>query len=113
MECPGSLFVNDIKGKRKEIKRYEVNQAQETLDIFLAPNGNTVRQEQKMRNIAIKWADDMRTRKISKDKAWLAIQSMIRKTLEYPLPELNLSKQQCENIMSPILQYGLPAIGVC
>ncbi len=82
-ECPGSIFVNDINGHRKEVKGY-----------------------------TIKWADDMRMGKISKYEAWFAIQSTIWKTLEYLLPAVNLSKQQCKKYYDPI-QYGLPTIGVC
>jgi hypothetical protein len=55
----------------------------------------------------------MRTGKIKRDEAWLAITSTIMKTMSYPLPALNLSKQQCDDIMAPIIIYGLPAIGVC
>jgi hypothetical protein len=33
--------------------------------------------------------------------------------LSYPLPALNLTREQCEKIMAPILQYGLPHMGVC
>jgi hypothetical protein len=39
--------------------------------------------------------------------------STIWKSLSYPLPALNMSKEECEQIMKPILQYLLPAIGVC
>jgi hypothetical protein len=55
----------------------------------------------------------MQTGKISPSETWLAITSTIWKTLSYPLPAINLSKRQCENIMAPVLQYGLPALGIC
>jgi hypothetical protein len=38
---PGSIFINDIQGKRKELRRCEVWDAQETLGVCLAPDGNT------------------------------------------------------------------------
>jgi hypothetical protein len=66
-----------------------------------------------MMDLAIEWADCMRTGKIPKDDAWLAFNSTIWKTLSYPLPALNMSKEECESIMKPVLQYLLPAIGVC
>lgn len=55
----------------------------------------------------------MRTGKISQSETWLAITSTIWRTLSYPLPATNLTKQQCEAIMYPILKYGLPAMGIC
>ena len=66
-----------------------------------------------MMDKAKKWADAMRSGRISRQEAWLAITSTIWKTLSYPLSATNLTKSQCEQIMSPILKYGLPAIGVC
>ncbi len=112
-ECPASIVINDIEGDRKELRRCDVGDAQETLGIFLAPNGNTKQQQIKMLTSAIKWADCMRTGMIPRDDAWLAFQSTIWKTLSYPLPALNLTKEECEKILAPALHYLLPAVGVC
>lgn len=81
--------------------------------MYLAPDGNTRRQVQKMVDSAISWADGMRTGKISKEDAWLSFQSTIWKSLTYPLPAVNISKEACKRIMAPVLHYLLPAIGVC
>jgi hypothetical protein len=34
-------------------------------------------------------------------------------TLSYPLNATNLTKAQCDTIMAPLLNYALPAMGVC
>ncbi len=112
-DCPGTIYINDINGNRKELRRCQVDDAQETLGVFLAPDGNTRQQQCKMLALATEWADCMRTGMIPKDDAWLAFHSTIWKSLTYLLPALNLSKADCEQIMRPILQYLLPAIGVC
>jgi hypothetical protein len=41
-DSPGSILLNDIEGIPKEQRRCEVHDAQETLGIFLAPDGNTI-----------------------------------------------------------------------
>jgi hypothetical protein len=112
-DSPGRSFVNDINGIRKELQRLEPSQAETTLGVDLALDGNTLQQARKMIDTAQKWADNMRTGRISRDEAWLAITSTIWRTLAYPLPSLNLTKPQCEDIMAPILRYGLPAMGIC
>jgi hypothetical protein len=66
-----------------------------------------------MKETAMKWLDAMHSGQISRSEAWLAITSTIWKTLTYPLLAIKLSKEQCKEIMAPILTYGLPAIGVC
>ncbi len=55
----------------------------------------------------------MRTGKLSRQNTWTAISTTIWRTLSYPLSSLNLTRQQCDKIMAPILKYGLPAMGVC
>lgn len=110
-QCPRQLYVNDIHGCRQLLQRLEPYQAETTLGVDLAPNGDTT--QQKMRNQAIKWADAMRTGKLSRQNTWTAISTTIWRTLSYPLSALNLTRQQCDKIMAPILKYGLPAMGIC
>jgi hypothetical protein len=110
---PASFEVRDITGILRPVKRYEVWEAQETLGVYLAPDGNTAAQFDKMLDKAVKWADNMRTGRISKNEVWLAFSSTIWRTLCYPLPALNLTKKQCELIMTPLLKYLLPALGIC
>ncbi len=112
-ECPGSIWINDINGIRKELKRCEVRDAQETFGVCLAPDGNLLQQQQKMMDAAIKWSDCMRIGWISRDEAWLSFYSTVWKTISYPLPALNLAKGDYDKIMAPILKYVLPALGVC
>jgi hypothetical protein len=106
-------MVKDIANTRKVIKRLEPHQAYETLGVFLAPDGNLEEQFQKMLAAANKWAENLRTGKISRNEAWLALQSTIMRTLVYPLPAIRLTKSQCESIMAPLLHFCLPAMGVC
>jgi hypothetical protein len=87
-------MVKDIANTRKVIKRLEPHQAYETLGVFLAPDGNLEEQFQKMLAAANKWAENLRTGKISRNEAWLALQSTIMRTLVYPLPAIRLTKSQ-------------------
>jgi len=43
------LFVNDISENRKKIKQYDAGGAQEILGIYLAPNGDNMKQAEKMK----------------------------------------------------------------
>jgi hypothetical protein len=105
--------MNDINNTRKMVRRIHTNQAEETLGVWISPDGNTTTQFQKLLQKALLWAEQMRTGSIRRDEAWLALQSTIWRTFCYPLNAVNLTTQQCEQIMSPVLQYALPAMGVC
>jgi hypothetical protein len=52
-DSPGELQVNDISNCRKLIKRLEANEAYETLGVFLAPDGNSNAQFEKMKKAVI------------------------------------------------------------
>jgi hypothetical protein len=112
-ECPGILWIKDITGARKELNRCDGHNAQETLGVFLAPDGNLSQLWDIIKEAAIVWADCMRTGKILREDAWLSFYSTIWKTLSYPLPAQNLKRDNYDNIMAPILRYLLPAMGIC
>jgi hypothetical protein len=105
--------MNDINETRKTVRCISTHQAEETLGVWISPNGCTKTQTEKMIEKANLWADHMRTGIITKAETWLALNSTIWRTFSYPLNALNLSKKQCEQIMSPVLNYALPAMGVC
>jgi hypothetical protein len=88
-------------------------EAQETLGVYLAPDGNKQAQFNKMLQKVLLWADNMRTGHIAKKDVWLSLTSTIWRTLCYPLSAVNLMKKQCDKLMSPLLNYALPALGVC
>jgi hypothetical protein len=112
-ETEATLSVKDIHGEIKVLKRIDYHQAMTTLGVDLAPDGNLEQQARKMKDTATLWADQMRTGKLSRTEYWLAFYSTLWRTLEYPLPALNLTQKQCEDIMSPALNQLLPSIGVC
>jgi hypothetical protein len=112
-DTPATLYMNDIRNVRKAVRRISTNDAEETLGVWIAPNGDTRVQCEKLVEKSRIWADHMRTGSIRKDEAWLAMQTTIWRTFCYPLNAVNLTKAQCEAIMSPVLHYALPAMGVC
>jgi hypothetical protein len=112
-DTPATLYMNDIQNVRKAVRRISTSDAEETLGVWIAPNGDTRVQCEKLVEKSRIWADHMRTGSIRKDEAWLAMQSTIWRTFCYPLNAVNLTKAQCETIMSPVLHYALPAMGVC
>jgi hypothetical protein len=87
--------------------------AAEPLGICLAANGDTSTQFHRMLGKAKDWVDNMKHGCLSRQEAWTALHTTIICTLMYPQPVLNLSQQQAEKIMSVLVQYALPAMGIC
>ncbi len=95
-DSPGEISIKDLNGNRKSLRWCEVNDAQEILGVHLAPDGNHYQQVCKIKETAFHWTDCMLTGCIPKDDAWLAFQSTIWKSMSYPLPAINITKEDCE-----------------
>jgi hypothetical protein len=74
-DSPGRLYINDITGERKQLKRLEVHQANEMLRVYLSLDGNLSQQFEKMRGRTVRWADNLQTGALSKDEVWLALRA--------------------------------------
>lgn len=105
-------MVKDLQGNQQVIWRVETDQAEETLGILLAPDGNRKQQINKMRQLAIDWVEKLKQGTLSRTEMWTALQTTIWRTLCYPLPALNLTKGDCDLIMVPILEFALPSLGI-
>jgi hypothetical protein len=68
---------HNINNVRKAVRRIQPDQAEETLGVWISPNGNTRTQYDKMLEKALLWVEQMRTGKIKKQETWLALQSTI------------------------------------
>jgi hypothetical protein len=112
-DSPASLWVKDIKGERKLLKRLGTNEAATTLGVDIAADGNNESQFNRMKELSIKWADQIRTGRLKRSEVYLALHSTLWKTLSYPLPCTSLSKKQCDKIMATALLQALPAMGIC
>ena len=97
--------------EKGNFNRLEPSEAFETLGVHLAPDGNHEAAYTALSNTAKLWADKVRTSHLKEAEASTALKTTIMKTLEYPLPALSLSRQQCDKIMAPILKAVLPKAG--
>ena len=97
----------------RELRKIAPNEAIETLGVHLSPDGNDTTQYKVLRNKATDWAAKIkRGGNISRNDAWIYINTTICKTLEYPLPVACLSKEQYTSIMAPVLETSLPGVGI-
>ena len=95
-ETPGNITIRGIPGTaRVELERLDVHEAQETLGVFIAMNGNQESQTQELWEKATAWAEKVRSGRFSPAEAWFSIQFCIMKSLEYHLMATSLSKTQC------------------
>jgi len=87
-------------------------EAERALGVWIAPNGNTQAEVQYRLEQANTWASQMMLHKASKYACWVNLNCVLLKKLEYPLMATTLSRQECDQIMRPVLKVTLPAIGL-
>jgi hypothetical protein len=100
VELPGvrqALVHNNI---RKVVQRLDHTQAYETLGVF--PDGNHQVEYDYLRTRAKRWADKLRTAIFQEHETAVVLKATILKTLEYPLPALFLTDDECRQIMSVV-----------
>ena len=107
-EAPAELYVLDFTGHHKRIERLAVHEAQQTLRVRLAPDGNSTLEIEYLLGKAKEWGDRIRTGHLPRHLVWESLQTTILRTLQYPTPATTLSKAQCDQILSPLLRAGLP-----
>jgi hypothetical protein len=81
----GVLRVRDPQGIVQSLKQFQPWEAERTLGVRLAPDGNMNAQFHWMKETAHAWADRLRAGHLPYHLTWLAWKSTILKTLEYPL----------------------------
>ena len=59
------------------------------------------------------WSNIVSTIGLLEKEAWQCILSIIIKKLEYPLPQLTLTKNECGELITFIKYVGLPHSSIC
>jgi hypothetical protein len=103
----GELRVRDLHGTLQALKNMQPWEAERTLGVRLAPDGNMDAQFAWMLQTARNWADKIRTGHLPRHLTWQAWKSTIQKTLEYPLPTTTLTEAQCNKLTSVLAQTTL------
>ena len=109
---PADLVVRDKHNVPITLTRYEPNEAQRVLGVYLAPIDNGKKQAKILRQKGEDWASYARSRKINPSHAWTGLLAGIMKGISWPLAATTLTKEQCKTIMVPVHKTGLRAAGI-
>jgi hypothetical protein len=106
------LQGKDKDGKTMQLKYLESHEAQEMLGVFLSPNGSNKKQIEIFKEKMEKYSEMIRTGHLDQYEAWTALNLVAIKKLEYALPALTLTSNDCKSIIWPLLQALLPKSGI-
>jgi hypothetical protein len=97
-ELPGSLILRDHLHQPITLRIMEVHQANETLGLWIAADGNQIAQMQVLWLLIERWIDKICTKQLTKTEAWLSLRMEVAKALRYPLTATCLSKKNCKTL---------------
>ncbi len=109
---PSELWIKDDKQHWVAIPCLETHKACHTLGVWLAPYGNWETEKEYLLPVTSNWKVCMAASCLSPMDATFSLKNVIMCKLCYPLVTMTFSQQQCQQIMAPILQSGLPKAGV-
>jgi hypothetical protein len=107
----GSLHMKDHQRNLTLLERLEVDEARETLGLWIAMDGNQVKQVLALLKNKLAWADRVRAKQLTKTEAWLSLRLGIAKALQYPLAATNMSKADCKLLDKALIKAALSTLG--
>lgn len=106
------IVAKDAQDEVHSIKYLEPSEPQEMLGVFIFPDGNCKEQKRQLMLKAEKYGELLLTSQIYKHEAWIGLNSMALKLIEYALPATTLSKKDCNEIMWKLIKNFLPLAGI-
>ena len=98
----------DNKGSIISLKHYKADDVHRALGVMLTPEDNTMKQLDRVKNIAMTFSDNIRMVFIKINDALHVLNNTIIGLSIRPLPLITIIEEECSHIMVPILWDMLP-----
>ena len=110
---PGDITMIAPDGNLVTLNRKEPEEAEKTLGVMMAPDGNETAQFTKLHTAALEWSRTVSSSYTLQRDIIPMLTTTILKTLEYPMALTTFSAEMWTKIMSRPLMVCLPKAGVC
>jgi hypothetical protein len=110
-ELTGALTLKDHSQTTVALTQLEVQEARETLWLWIAMDGNQTSQVTAIQKQIDTWGDTIRTKQLTRTEARICLRVGVSKAVWYPLAATGLSKVECKQLDKSLLQAALPALG--
>ena len=111
-EINSEITVRDHNDTRYPLRQVPAHVGEETLGVYLAPDGSCKEATAVLRKKADRWRNNIQVGKLPPHEAWQCVSSTILKTLMYPLPALTMTESECNHVFAPVRQAGLNHSGI-
>jgi len=107
-----SLHIPRANGTMVTILQLSTSKARQTLGVWLAPDSNNEAKYAHLREEAMQWCNHMVSAKLAQPAVDFSKRQVLLPKLRYPLVATTFLEAQCQTMMQPVLQQGLPSLGV-
>ena len=108
---PATLQAPDEQGNLVDLQRLETHESVKVVGVEQALDGNMDGQLEALKKQCDDWAISIRKGYITRQDAWLFLQTKLWPSLRYPLLSTTFTKAQGITIMSKLLSALLPRLG--
>ena len=107
-----AMTVKDAGDHVHPISILQSSEAKEMLGVSLAPDRNHSQHFTTLKSKMAKFAELIRVGHVTRHESWLSLNMMTLKSLEYSIPAMTFTKEEYQQIMSPVLKHFLPKAGI-
>ena len=104
--------MDDENGNRKKLPHCHTDDKHRTLGVMLSPDDNNTAQVVRTRKVVSYFVEKIRTRFIKDHDVLHALHIPVMRLLNWPLPVITSSEDECNQIMTPVIQNILAKLQV-
>ena len=106
------ISIKDKDDAKVKMKVLNSDKSEKMRGVFLAPDGNNRKQKKSMKEKMVQLGEYIRTGHVSRKEAWTSLNLIAMKSLEYALPAMTYTEDECNELMWPLLKQFLPKAGI-
>jgi hypothetical protein len=106
-----ALVVRNHVGVYEEIERVAPDDARRTVGVRLGPDGSNLVELKYLKEQAAEWEDRIKSSRMPKALVWQSFTMGLQKKLFYPLAATTFTREECDEIMKPVLNTALSHSG--
>ena len=109
---PTELLVRDKNNVTSALRQLHINEARETLGVWIAGTGQWSTQSLQLKKKSQRWTSKLHQGRMQEDTTQIALRTTIYRSLAYSLPATYMSAKECKEALQPLIYGTLPRLGV-
>ena len=110
-QTEGEIFLETLDGKKVPIQRQSPDTAMEAVGVWQDATGSNTKQLDVLLDKIRYFHTAMEKKPLPRKLCWISLKGALWRSIDYVLPAISLSKQQCTRLASELYRPLLPKLG--